>query len=346
MTAIEAPGILASAATGLPRHVTRWGGDIDRICGAASVDPETVGQPTYSLDLKQFCALFEESARQTRNANFGLWFGHDFKPRDLGLIGYAAISSPTLSAALETFVGLFAYHQQSTHMAIADAGNGLIRLEYRIDVPDIVARRQDAELSLGMFLNIIRESLGPSWAPEEVHFEHPKPEAWHEHESAFDAPVYFAQNVNALVFPRTVIARPMPAPDLKLLSIARMCLMSVGARPVARPTMADRVKAAVRSRLSSGYPALEEIAAALHAVPAGVQRELAQENRSYKDLVEEVRRELAHHYLREQQLPLSEIAFLLGYSELSAFSRAFHRWEGISPREFRARNEGRSALIR
>ena len=101
-------------------------------------------------------------SRQNKPAirNFGLWFGNDFKPRDLGLIGYAAVSSPTLGAALENFVNLFAYHQQSTHMAIADAGNGLIRLEYRIDVPDIVARRQDAELSLGMFLNIIRECFG------------------------------------------------------------------------------------------------------------------------------------------------------------------------------------------
>jgi AraC-like DNA-binding protein len=336
MASIEAPGILASAATGLPQHVARFGGDIDRICGAVAVDPATVGQPTLSLDLQSFCALFEESAKQTQNANFGLWFGHGFKPRDLGLIGYAAVSSPTVGAALENFIALFAYHQQSTHMALADAGNGLIRLEYRIDVADIVARRQDAELSLGMFLNIMREALGPSWSPQEVHFEHPKPEAWHEHESAFDAPVYFAQTVNALVFPRTLFARPMPAPDLKLLSIARMCLMSVGARPVARMTMAGRVRATVRARLCSGYPALEEIASALRATPAAIQRELTRENRSYKDLVEEVRRELAHHYLREQQLPLSEIAFLLGYSELSAFSRAFHRWEGISPREFRS----------
>ena len=75
---------------------------------------------------------------------------------------------------------------------------GLVRLEYQIHVPDILVRRQDAEFSLGMFLNIIRENCGSSWAPDEVHFEHPKPEAWKEHESAFDAPVYFAQSTNAL----------------------------------------------------------------------------------------------------------------------------------------------------
>ncbi|TMJ36239.1 MAG: AraC family transcriptional regulator, partial [Alphaproteobacteria bacterium] len=98
------PGILASAATGIADHVARLGGDIDRVCGEAGVDPASVGQPTLSLELSAFCSLFEEAARNTRNPNFGLWFGNSFKPRDLGLIGYTAVSSPTLGAALENFV--------------------------------------------------------------------------------------------------------------------------------------------------------------------------------------------------------------------------------------------------
>jgi AraC-like DNA-binding protein len=331
------PGILASAATGIADHVTRLGGDIDRICGEARVDPASVGQPTVSLELSAFCALFEEAARDTRNPNFGLWFGNRFKPRDLGLIGYAAVSSSSLGSALENFVGLFSLHQQSTHMAITDAGSGLVRLEYQIHMPDILARRQDAELSLGMFLNIIRECCGPSWGPEEVHFEHPKPEAWREHESAFDAPVYFSQVTNALVFRRELFARPMPAPDLKLLSITRLCLMSVGTRPLPRQTRKDQIRSAIRARLAEGYPPLEAVAEAVRATPAAIQRELARDNLNYKDLVEETRRDLALLYVRQRELPFSEIAYLLGYSELSAFSRAFHRWTGTSPRNFRSR---------
>lgn len=330
------PGILASAATGITDHVARLGGDIDSVCGEVGIDPACVGQPTLSLELGAFCSLFEEAARSTRNPNFGLWFGNSFKPRDLGLIGYAAVSSPNLGSAFENFIGLFALHQQSTHMAVTDAGDGLARLEYQIRMPDIVARRQDAELSLGMFLNIMRECLGQSWAPEEVHFEHPKPEAWREHESAFGAPVYFSQPTNALVFRHDLFQRPMPAPDLKLLSITRMCLMSVGTRPMPRQTKKDQIRSAIRARLAEGYPALEVIAEAVKATPAAIQRELARDNLNYKDLVEETRRDLALVYVRQRELPFSEIAFLLGYSELSAFSRAFHRWTGTSPRNYRA----------
>src|SRR5947207_6710930 len=177
-----------------------------------------------------------------------------------------------------------------------------------------------------MFRNIIREALGPSWAPLEVHFEHPKPESWREHESAFDAPVFFAQSTNALIFRRELFSRPMPAPDLKLLSIARMCLQSLGVHGVAELNLADRIKTEIRARLAHGYPALEEVSAALRASPSAIQRELSHTGVTYKDAVEEVRRGLALTYLNQRELPLSEIAFLLGYSELSAFSRAFSRW--------------------
>jgi AraC-like DNA-binding protein len=329
------PGVLASAATGIADHIVRHHGDVDTICGRANIDPATIGQPTVSLGLSGYCALFEEAARQTGNGNFGLWFGNGFKPRDLGLLGYAAICSPTLGSALENFVQLFAHHQQSTLMRLVEVEKGLVKLEYQIRVPDILARRQDAELSLGMFLNIIRESCGPSWAPLEVHFEHPKPEAWKDHECAFDAPVYFAQATNALVFRKELFSRPMSAPDLKLLSIARMCLQSVGVQSVTRQSLTDRVKTEVRARLAEGYPALEDVAAALKASPAAIQRELHRSNMNYKDLVEEVRKGLALVYLGQRELPLSEIAFLLGYSELSAFSRAFSRWTGTSPRNYR-----------
>src|SRR5262245_628110 len=81
-----APGVVATAASGIADHVARRKGDIDAICGRAGVDPASVGQPTVSLGLSSYCALFEEAARETCDGNFGLWFGNTFRPRDLGLI--------------------------------------------------------------------------------------------------------------------------------------------------------------------------------------------------------------------------------------------------------------------
>jgi AraC-like DNA-binding protein len=334
------PIVLACAATGIVEYIERLGGDIDRIFGHAGLAPAMAGSPTLGLRLASYCALFEEASRLTKAGNFGLWFGNQFKPRSLGLWGYAAVSSPTLGSALENLVGLFPHHQESSAMRLRQGGDGLMRLEYQIESPRIVERRQDAELSLGMFLNLLREGCGADWAPEEVHFEHPAPENGREHESAFGAPVYFSQGTNALLFRPEVLRRPMPARDLTLMAVARSALEQLSRVAAAPASIVDRMRHILRTRLSEGYPALEQIAAELRLSTGAVQRELQQEGLAYKDLVEEVRRDLAFAYMRQRQLPLSEIAFLLGYSELSAFSRAVRRWTGESPRRVRARLAG------
>jgi AraC-like DNA-binding protein len=333
----HAPGVLASAATGIGGFIEKSGGDVDRIFGACRVLPEMAGSPTLKLKLSAFVELFEESARQTRNENFGLWFGNQFRPRDLGMWGYAAVSAPTLGSALENLVGLFRYHQESSAMRLRADADGLARLEYQITAPSIVERRQDAELSLGMFLNFFREACGVSWAPEEVHFEHPKPASAKEHEMAFAAPVYFSQPTNALLFRPDILSRRMPAIDLKLLAIMQTCLEQLGSEGANEDLLLDRVHATVRMKLPQGYPTLEDVAAELHVPVGAICRDLHDAGTSYKEVVEGVRRDLAISYMRQRRLPFSEMAMLLGYSELSAFSRAFRRWTGASPREFRSR---------
>ncbi len=331
----SAPIVLASAATGLVPFIERMGGDIDRIFGNSGISPDMAGSPTLKLKLGDYCGLFEEAAKRTRHDNFGLWFGQQFRPRDLGLWGYAVVSSPTLGNAIENLVGLFHYHQESSVMRLDRTELGLTRLAYQITAPEIVARRQDAELSLGMFLNVIREACGGNWSPEEVYFEHPRPEAWKEHEEAFGAPCYFSQKTNALVFRPEILGKPMPGRDLKLLTMMRTCLESLGSRRDLGDSVYDRLRTAIRTSLPDGAPSIEAVAGELRLSVSAVQRELSSRNVTYKDAIEKVRRDLAFMYLRQRQLPLTEIALLLGYSELSAFTRAFTRWIGLSPSAFR-----------
>lgn len=331
------PVILAAAATGIVGHICAQGGDIDSIFGSSGIAPSMAGLPTLKLKLSSFCRLFEEAANQTDNKIFGLWFGNQFKPHNLGLWGYAGVSSPTLGAALENLVKLFVCHQENSLLRLSSREDGMMMFEYQILVPDIIERRQDAELSLGMFLNIFRECLGSDWTPEEVYLEHPKPENAQEHEAAFGAPTYFSQPTNALVFRPDVLDHPMPRRDLKLMTVMQTCLEQLGSDRKGYRTLVDHVRMAIRANLPDGYPALETVGHALQLSPTSIQRELSLAGLTYKDLVQATRRDLAFTYLRQRHLPLSEIAFLLGYSELSAFSRAVRRWTGESPRTVRGR---------
>ncbi len=329
------PGVLASSATGIVSRIERLNGDVDRIFGYAGISPAMAGSPTLVLDLDGFCRLFEESARQTHHDNFGLWFGIDFDPRDLGMWGYAAISAPTLGAALQTLVELFPLHQQSSVLQLVPVSREHLRLEYRIEKGEICDRRQDAELTIAQMTNLIRGCLGRAWAPEEVHFEHPKPEGWREHERAFGAPVFFSQPTNALLLKASALSASMPASDARLMSAMRDCLQRLSERKDLRTSVVDRVRAAVRARLPEGTPLIEAIAAELRLPVGAIQRELGYDGISFGALIEATRRDLAISYLRQRQLSLSEIALLLGYSELSAFSRAVRRWTGAPPRALR-----------
>lgn len=331
------PQVLSPAASGISAFIQRYGGDPDRVLGHCGIQPDWIGSPTSKISLKGFCAMFEEAARQTQHDNFGLWFGNQFKPQSLGLWGYAAVASTTLAHALDNLVTLFHYHQQASVLHL-NRVDGLIRLEYQIRDPEILQRRQDAELSLGMFLNVFRECHGPGWAPEEVHFEHPDPLEPGQHERAFSAPVYFGQPTNALVFRPDALATRMPNADLRLLTIVQTCLSMLSSGDSTPVSLTDRIRSILRRMLPDGYPSIEAVAQELHMAMPTLQRRLAQEGVTYKELVEDTRQKLAMAYLRERHLSLSEIAFLLGYSELSAFSRAFRRWTGKSPRGFRERH--------
>ena len=163
--ATASPFVLASAATGIVEQIERRGGDIDSIFGNTGVSPSMAGSPTLPIRLAGFCRLFEEAAHQTGDGNFGLWFGNQFRPHDLGLWGYLAVSSPTLGAALENIIETFPCHQQNSLLRLVSRSDGRLMLQYQIRAPDIVERRQDAELSLGMFLNIFREWPGKELDP-------------------------------------------------------------------------------------------------------------------------------------------------------------------------------------
>ncbi|MCR6632372.1 MAG: AraC family transcriptional regulator [Magnetospirillum sp.] len=329
----EQRNILAAAANGVRGFIAGNGGDPDMVFTRVGVDENRLTDPKLALDLGAYVGMMEEAAGETGNDNFGLWYGQQFKPAMLGLIGEVALASPTLGAAVSNLAQLFPYHQQATETRLVRDGD-LLRLEYRILDGRILSRRQDAELTMGMFANVFRHCLGAGWTPEEVHCEHPRPEGWREHERAFDAPVHFGQRTNAVVFRDLDLDRPMPEGDLGRLTRLRDELVRVAGGTGAVGFL-DRVKGEVRSRLPDGTPAVEEVAEALGLARWTLQRRLADHGLSYSDVVDQVRRDLACLHLRQPHVAVAEIGFMLGYSEVSAFSRAFRRWQGVSPQAYR-----------
>ena len=334
-TALETgprPKVLAAAANGVVGLIGSFGGDVDSIFGNAGIDTSDIENPLHGLDLESYCRIFEESARQTGANHFGLAFGREFVPRRLGAIGYIAISSPTLASGLRDMIHWFPAHQQRTIFALEEEGD-ILWLNYRITDPRI-EKRQDAELSIGMFCNILRHGLGRDWNPVAVRFEHGgRGEGLCQ--EAFRAPVAFGCPANGIAFRRRDLVASMPASDPHLFALAEAMLRERGSMRETLEEFTAWVRHHVATRLRSGPPSPAEVAAAMGVPTQELHHRLRRSGVGFARLVRAVREESALRCLRDTDIPLTEAALELGYSELSAFSRAFRSWTGVPPREYR-----------
>ncbi|KAA8733274.1 AraC family transcriptional regulator [Acinetobacter qingfengensis] len=326
-------GVLSAAATGLSDFITAKGADVDRVFGMSHIDSELLLSPTLSLPLTKYCKVLENAAEISGIDNFGLHYGQQFLPKSLGLIGYIGLCSDTLHSALKNMANYFYLHQKDTLTRLVEQQDSW-RLDYQVQHGAILTRRQDAELTLGMFMNVIRCVLGTHYSPREIHFEHSRPEFWQEHSKLFNAPVYFDQPFNSIIIAKkdTLVRMPTADPILLMMMQDTLKLLNVAANVQG---LSDQVRSAIQIALNLGEPNMEKIAEEMGMTSCILTRRLKAEGITFSSLVDGVRKELAEYYMAQKHIPISEMAFLLGYSEASAFSRAFKRWFGINPRQFR-----------
>lgn len=328
-------GVLSAAANGLDGFIVQHGGDLDRVFGRAGIDPEHLLHPTLSLPLTNYCKVLEEAACQTGCDNFGLRYGQQFQPQALGLLGYIGLCSATLEDALINFAQAFPFHQHSTLIELVDLGE-CYRFDYQVRHGAISERRQDAELTMGMALNLVRHVLGPDWAPRHVAFEHGRPHDWHEHRDAFQSDVGFSQACNSLLIPkRDLIGKAMPGSDPILLMLIKDAIRQLGDNG-RETSLLEQTRQTIQRTLHLGEPALDEVAHTLGLSEWALQRKLREQGLSFTQLVDQIRQQSAIVHLKQPDMSITRLASILGYSETSAFSRAFKRWFGLSPKQWRS----------
>ena len=331
------PQVALCATAGLLPLLKGLGTDADRIFGPAGIDAGNLNASSEGgLALSSYVEVMERAAQHSGRGDFGLLYGRFFPASCHGLVGDLALAAPSIGTALRQFTDLFPLHQEASEARLVPEGE-FLRLEYRILDWRIFERRQDAELTIAMFQNLLREAYGPGFRPVEVQFEHPEPEERAAHEAVFGAPVFFGQRTNAIVFDPGDLSRRMKGADAA--RFARLAAEAYRRRlPYGRVPLEARVRAEIRSRLPDGSPPILDVAEALGLARWTLQRRLNDMGLSYAEAVQDVRKTLAESYLRQPHLSISGIAQLLGYAELSPFSRACHRWFGASPERMRQKH--------
>jgi AraC-like DNA-binding protein len=171
----------------------------------------------------------------------------------------------------------------------------------------------------------------------EIRFGHAQPDDDSEYQRVFrGTPIRFGQAVSGLVFDQALLDCPPATADPRLHEVLQRQAEAALERLPRVGSLAERVRDLVRQELAGGNPTADFIAAKLCMSRRNLTRRLAAENTCHKQIVDELRRELASRYLRMPELGVAEVAFMLGFSHASAFHKAFKRWMGITPAQFRS----------
>lgn len=276
--------------------------------------------------------LFESAARLTGDDRLGLRVGQSMRPQDFGpWVAYSA-DAATLREGLKRLCRTVRLHQSGASLAIEPAGSHL-RLTYRTGESPSLHCRQHADHSLLPMIQFLRRFAGPEWVPIAVEVPYPNGPWRHDVEAAAKAPVRFDLDAIAVVFERSLLDRKATTGNPhKPLTLADVRVM-MAARPPR--TMAETVLATLQLRLLDGQCDIDGTSASLGLGQRSLQRRLAQEGTTYRALVDLARHRRADGLLRESPLSVTQIALDLGYEDPAHFTRAFQRWAGTSPSQWR-----------
>jgi AraC-like DNA-binding protein len=297
------------------------------------IDSKMLLDPDATVPMSACVGLLADGVRATGDDNLGLHVAEHAELGSFDVHFYAMVSSPTLGAAFERVCRYQRLIHETSQVQLEKSGDRAL-LSHRLP-GGIAAPRQTAELLLAGWVRAGRVATRTRWSPAEVRFAHRTPPDSREHERFFGAPLRFATGENALVLPAALLELPCRRNDPSLLSLLdRYAADRLGVRHAA--TFADRARAALSEELQAGNVTAHRVAARLRVSIRTFHRALAAEGTSYRRLLDQLRLDIAGRHLIDDRMSVAEVAFLVGFSEISAFHRAFKRWTGRTPVSFRA----------
>src|SRR5262249_43532766 len=251
-----------------------------------------------------------------------------------GLLGFAMLNSPNLMEALSNLQRYFRVIGDGEDIEMARNGPHLV-LRFRETDPELRGLRHNSEYMAAIIVRACRDMTRKRISPARVDFMHARPNATVAYDRYLGCPVKFHTNWDALVFDVRITELPVIGADDRLLRVLeRACRHVLGPTPKKRDLVHD-VREWVMDRLTKGPVHIDDVALAVSMSVKTLERRLGEKGTTFSALIDDVRSDLAKRYLSETDFRLEQIAYLTGYSEPAALVRAFKRWTGTTPMQYR-----------
>lgn len=320
----------------LPELLGEFGLDAKQILAQGGFDAALLADGERRIPYVEVGRLFDLCVRLTGCQHFGLLLGERMGVRTLGVLGDLMRSSATLRDALRLGITFLDVHDRGVLALALDFGASRVALGHALMVPDALASSQIIDASTAMLFRMLKDLCGEAWMPLQVQTSRrrpPKPAQWRR---VFGAHVQFDAPLSAIVFDARWLDRPLAGADAAVhAGLLRQLEMLL---PVHAQSFGAQARRAVFSMALTGNVSAARLAHLFHLHERTLRRRLAEAGTTVRELVNEVRCEIARSYLRNTDLSVAQISTALRYSDAAAFARAFRGWSKLSPREWRARH--------
>jgi AraC-like DNA-binding protein len=299
------------------------------------IDPTLLTDPRARIPADDTDALIRDVAGRIGDPAFGLDAAHCWHPTNLGPLGHAWLASSSLRRGLQRIERYGRLIGQRAGITVRDEPGGVAVV---LDNPrrDPLVAAVTTDMALSVLLDMCRTNAGASFRPIEVRLMRAPPADPARYGAAFGCPVHFGAAERSLLLPRTQVDAPLPTGNREIIGLLDGMLADDLARLERSDTVA-RCKALLLRRLASGEVTATQVSRDLAMSRRTLHRRLAEAGTTWQQLVDETRRELAMRLIEDHWRPIGEITFELGFSQQSAFARAFRRWAGASPTAYRER---------
>lgn len=310
------------------------GHDSKSIFLSAGLDPAKLKDPDARYPIEGMARLWRLASRASGDPYFGLTTVNHWHPTTLNALGYSWMASDSLRDAMARMSRYGRLVSTGAEMSLEEHDDYFtFHLRPRFAMTDVAYEAIDA--ALAALVKMCRMSYGESFDPLRVVTIRPEFDDPTRYEEYFRAPIEYSASENLVFFSKDSLQAHLPTANPRLARVNDQVVTEYLAR-FDKASTATRVRAKLVDLLASGNVTQQDVAHSLHMSLRTLQRKLSEEQTSYKSLLDETRRELANQYLRQACLSVSEVTYLLGFSEPSNFARAFKRWTGHTPSEFRA----------
>jgi AraC-like DNA-binding protein len=303
----------------------------------AGLTTEDVEDRKRRLDASAQVRVLELAAKELHDDCLGFRLARDFELGEIGLVYYVMASSDRLADALRNAERYCAINNEGVRLRISLKPKLVVEFEY-LNVHRL-SDRHHIEFWLITLVRICRTLTSSRLAPYQIKLRHFRPETPPDIRSHLGCDIAFAADRDEMLFSARIGALPIVGADVHLNKLLlQYADEALGNRAARRDSIQSRVEDQIAQLLPHGKANASEIAHRLGMSRRTLARALAAEGAAFSIVLETLRQALAKRYLQEKELPVSEIAWLIGYREVSSFTHAFARWTGTTPRDFRKSN--------